>query len=89
MGAATIGALAACMTTGAWIPQLVRTWRSRSAHDLSWTYLMTTLLGVTLWMVYGILRRDVAMFGANVVAIAFVGPLCLGKALSDRRAVRG
>lgn len=88
MGAATIGALAACLTTGAWIPQLVRTWRSRSARDLSWPYLATTLIGITLWMVYGILRRDPAMFGANVVAIAFVAPLCVGKAISDRRTAR-
>ena len=68
----TIGIIAACLTTGAWLPQIVKTWRTRSAHDFSWGYLAMFSSGVALWAVYGFLRDDIAVTGANVVTIVLV-----------------
>ena len=55
-----VGLLAAVLTTGSWIPQLVRVWRTRSTDDLSWSYLGTFASGVFLWLVYGLYREDPA-----------------------------
>ena len=68
----SIGVVAACLTTGAWLPQIVKTWRTRSAHDFSWGYLAMFSTGVALWAVYGVLRNDIAVIGANVVTIVLV-----------------
>lgn len=67
-----IGALAAVGTTLAWLPQVVKTWRSRSAEDFSWTYLSMFSTGVAFWLVYGFLRKDGVVIGANAVTLLLV-----------------
>lgn len=67
-----IGALAAVGTTLAWLPQVIKTWRSRSAEDFSWTYLAMFSSGVALWIVYGVLRKDGVVIAANVVTLLLV-----------------
>lgn len=69
---AALGIVAGTLTTAAWLPQVVKTWTTRSARDFSWGYLAMMITGVTLWSAYGALRRDVAVLGANVVTLALV-----------------
>ena len=82
MTEAAIGTVAAGMTTGAWIPQLIRAWRLRSAHELSWLYLATMLIGLTAWLMYGTLRGDAALVIANGITLAFVLLLSLYKRIT-------
>ncbi|MEA2490022.1 MAG: MtN3 and saliva related transrane protein [Acidobacteriota bacterium] len=67
-----IGGCAAFGTTAAWLPQVVRTWRSRSAEDFSWGYLAMFSTGVALWIVYGILKKDGVIIAANAVTFVLV-----------------
>ena len=67
-----IGGCAAFGTTAAWLPQVIRTWRSRSAEDFSWSYLAMFSTGVALWIVYGILKKDAVIIAANTVTFALV-----------------
>jgi MtN3 and saliva related transmembrane protein len=67
-----LGIAAASLTTGAWLPQIFKTWRTRSARDFSWGYLALFSSGVVLWAVYGLMRDDIAVIGANVVTFALV-----------------
>lgn len=85
MNMQTLGLVAGVLTTAAWLPQIARTWRSRSAADLSWPYLLVFSLGVSLWLLYGVLSNDVPVLAANAVTIVLVG-LLLG--LKSRTAIR-
>jgi MtN3 and saliva related transmembrane protein len=67
-----VGLLAGALTTGAWLPQLWQTWRSRSAEDLSWAYLLTIATGFAAWLAYGLLAGDVAVVATNVVTLLLV-----------------
>ena len=67
-----IGALSAIGTTAAWLPQVVQTWRTRSAEDFSWSYLALFSAGVAGWIAYGFLRKDFVVIAANVVTLALV-----------------
>jgi MtN3 and saliva related transmembrane protein len=73
-----IGLLAGALITAAWVPQLRQTWKSRSARDISWSYLILFSGGVAMWEVYGILRRDWAIMLTNgltlilVLSVAFI-----------------
>lgn len=67
-----IGGLAAFGTTAAWLPQVVRTWRSRSAEDFSWGYLAMFSAGVALWIAYGVLKKDGVIIAANGVTLLLV-----------------
>jgi MtN3 and saliva related transmembrane protein len=65
-----IGTLAGVLTTAAFVPQAVRVWRTRSARDISlWMYLVF-LLGVVLWLIYGVLIGSVPVILANVATFA-------------------
>lgn len=75
-----LGALAATVTTSAWIPQAVKTVRSRSAHDFAWPSLAMLLVGLSLWLAYGLFRRDPAIIGANAVTLLLVLAIVLVKA---------
>jgi MtN3 and saliva related transmembrane protein len=81
-----VGLVAGVLTTAAWLPQIARTWRSRSADDLSWPYLLVFSSGVALWLVYGVLSGDVPVLAANAVTIVLVGLLVCLKSLTAIRA---
>ncbi len=83
-----IGILAAIGTTGAFVPQVMRTWRTRHADDISWGYLTLFASGVTLWLVYGILRNDFAVISANAATLFLVLVIIALKKLSAKRGGR-
>jgi MtN3 and saliva related transmembrane protein len=64
-----LGLLAGLLTTTAFIPQVLRTWRTRSANDLSTGMFVVFCSGVTLWLIYGILTRDLPVIIANAVTL--------------------
>jgi 5'-nucleotidase len=59
-----LGGLAALCTTGAFVPQVVRTWR-QGGRDLSYALLVLLLVGTGLWLAYGLLADDPAVVAAN------------------------
>ena len=71
----TIGYLAATLSTASFLPQVWKTWKSRSARDLSLTMLLAFSLGVFLWMIYGL------AIGATPVVVANAITLVLALAL--------
>ncbi len=73
MSAVTLlGLVAATLTTAAYVPQVIKTWRSGSSADLSvGTFGMLTA-GILAWLVYGVLIRDVPIIAANVVTLGLV-----------------
>ncbi|MGE5656670.1 MAG: SemiSWEET transporter [Actinomycetota bacterium] len=65
----TLGLLAATVTTSSFLPQVIKTWKSKSAKDVSFAMLITFITGVSLWLIYGIFRRDLAIILANFVTL--------------------
>ena len=64
-----IGLLAATLTTGAFLPQMLKTWQTKSAQDVSFGMLITFIIGVFLWLVYGLMRQDIAIVLANAITL--------------------
>lgn len=64
-----LGYTAAIFATGAFVPQVVKTWRTRSAEDLSYVMLFSHILGMLLWLVYGVLIGATPVVIANAVAV--------------------
>ena len=67
-----IGSIAGVLTTGAFFPQVVKTVRSRSTDDLSWSWAVMTLFGVALWLTYGIFIASISLVAANAVTFVCV-----------------
>jgi MtN3 and saliva related transmembrane protein len=67
-----IGFTAATLTALAFLPQLVKVWRTRSAEDLSTAMLVSQGSGVALWILYGTAIRSAPIIVSNTVTLALV-----------------
>ena len=65
----TIGFLAGTLTTLAFVPQTIKSWRTRSVNDLSLAMLIAFNSGIVLWMVYGVLIGSTPILVANTATI--------------------
>lgn len=65
-----LGLIAAFCTTVSFVPQLMRTWHTKKAGDVAWGMLITFTIGVTLWLIYGILIRSLPIIVANTATLA-------------------
>jgi len=70
-----IGLTAATLTMLSFIPQIVRSLRTKSVKDVSPITLFQLSLGVFLWIIYGVYRRDPIIIGANTITLITLGIL--------------
>jgi MtN3 and saliva related transmembrane protein len=61
------------------LPQVLKTWKSRSAKDLSLGMFSIFTLGVALWLVYGIAINDLPVILANIVTLILASTLLFFK----------
>lgn len=80
-----IGLFAGALTTGCWLPQLRRSWRTRSTADLSWTYLLVLGGGIALWLLYGLISGQAAIIATNGFTLVLVMALGAFKIKFDHR----
>jgi len=74
-----LGLFAGACTTLSFLPQVIRTLRTRHAGDLSAAWLLIFTVGTAAWLTYGILRSDVAVAAANGVTFVLVMMLVVAK----------
>ncbi|OUL18961.1 hypothetical protein BV372_33880 [Nostoc sp. T09] len=74
-----LGLTAGVLTTIAYLPQLIKTWKSKSAEDLSWSMLIVLCTGIILWLVYGTYVHDIPIIAANIVTFLFAGMILVLK----------
>lgn len=79
-----VGLGAAACTTIAFIPQIVRNHRRRSAGDLSLLSFSVFTAGVILWLVYGLAINNLPIIVANVLTLG-VNLINLGQMVWYRR----
>lgn len=79
-----IGYLAGLLTTLAFLPQVIKAWRSRSTADISTAMFVTLCAGIVLWLVYGVLRADVPLIVSNAVTLSLAGSILALKLRHDR-----
>lgn len=70
-----IGLAAGMLTTLAFLPQALKTWRTKSAKDISLAMFACFCLGVTLWLVYGLMIGSVPVVAANAVTLAIASTI--------------
>ena len=62
-----LGLIAGILTTIAFLPQLIKSWRTKSTHDVSLAMFVVLCTGILLWIIYGILINSFPVIVANVV----------------------
>lgn len=74
-----IGLIAAAFTTTAFVPQVVKSLKTKSAKDLSLGMFAMFCFGVFLWLVYGILNKDVPIILSNAITLLLAMTLLILK----------
>jgi MtN3 and saliva related transmembrane protein len=67
-----VGTTAAALTTLSFLPQVSKTWRTRSAADFSWIWLVAFAAGLFLWLIYGFAIASLPLIGANALTLSLV-----------------
>ncbi|MEH2505817.1 uncharacterized protein with PQ loop repeat [Bradyrhizobium sp. AZCC 1578] len=74
-----LGFAAATCTTLAYAPQFIKVWRTRSTEDISLGMFLVMLLGLVLWLLYGLFSGDVPLIIANAITIVLAGGILFMK----------
>jgi MtN3 and saliva related transmembrane protein len=83
-----LGFVAAFCTTAAFVPQLVRVLRLRSAREISLPTFLLFSVGVFLWLLYGIYTGSKPVIASNVVTLVLSVSILALKLRFDRDAVK-
>jgi MtN3 and saliva related transmembrane protein len=74
-----IGASGAILTTLCWVPQAVKIIRERETRAISLPGTMLCVLGVLLWLVYGVAIVDAPLIGSSIVTFAITATILVLK----------
>lgn len=74
-----IGYIAASLTTFSFVPQVLHTIKTRDTSGISLGMYCILVIGIFLWLVYGILKGDAIIIVANVATIILSGIVLLIK----------
>jgi len=66
-----IGIIAGALSCTTFLPQVIKTWKSKSTKDVSLNMFIIASVSTTLWLVYGILIHSISIIGTNIVVLFF------------------
>lgn len=69
-GTTFIGLIAALCTTASFLPQVIKTLRSKQTKDISLLMYAILTTGIFFWLVYGVLLKDLPLILANVISFS-------------------
>ena len=74
-----LGLVAATCTTIAFIPQAYQTIKTKNTKDLSLSTYVLLVVGIILWLTYGVLVEDLPIIAANAISFFFIGTILILK----------
>ena len=67
-----VGFIAGTLTTIAYVPQVIRSWRLKETRDISLSMLVLYAVGVFLWPVYRVWSDALPIIGANGISLILI-----------------
>jgi MtN3 and saliva related transmembrane protein len=74
-----LGFFAGLLTVVSFLPQVIRTWKTRRTHDLSLGMFALLVTASSLWIVYGIVIEDWPVILTNLGMVALNGAIGVAK----------
>jgi MtN3 and saliva related transmembrane protein len=74
-GITAIGFVAVTLTTLAFVPQVIKVWRTRSTQDISLITFATLCAGIVMWITYGLLIDDAPLIIGNAITLVLAGTI--------------
>jgi MtN3 and saliva related transmembrane protein len=76
-----IGYLAAILTTVAFVPQALTSWRTRDLSGVSLPMYSIFTAGVAMWLAYGVMLGSLPIIIANTITLALSGAVLVLKVM--------
>jgi MtN3 and saliva related transmembrane protein len=74
-----LGLFAGALTTFGLLPQIIRIFKLKSAHEISLLWSLTFLVGVSCWLAYGVCLHSIPLILWNAIASLFALTLIYAK----------
>ena len=74
-----LGFFAGLLTVSSFLPQVIRSWRTRQTRDLSLGMFALLATASSLWIIYGALTSDWPVILTNAAMVALNGALAVAK----------
>lgn len=74
-----LGYVAAVCTTIAFLPQALKTYKTKHTKDISLPMYVILVLGISMWFAYGVFMKDIAIMGANFITFFLATPILILK----------
>jgi MtN3 and saliva related transmembrane protein len=74
-----LGHIAGILTVTSFLPQVIRTWKSRRTGDLSLGMFALLVTASTLWIIYGFVIKDSAVILTNIGMVLLNGSIGVAK----------
>ena len=82
-----IGYIGAACTTFCFIPQLIKTLKTKKLEDFSYAYLTVLAFGIFMWLVYGVGIKNNVLISANTITFLFVLSLIVMKRMYNGKKI--
>ncbi|MGQ0562850.1 MAG: SemiSWEET family sugar transporter [Gemmatimonadota bacterium] len=66
-----IGFAAGTLTVLSFLPQAVQAWRTKHVQDVSFAMIALLMAGASVWIIYGVVTRDMPVIMTNAIAMVF------------------
>lgn len=70
---AIIGNIAAILTTSSFLPQAIKTIKTKDTDSLSFPMYLLFVSGVLLWLIYGMLNQQMPIIVGNLITLILAG----------------
>ena len=74
-----VGLLAGVLTTLSFLPQTIKTWKTKSTKDISLEMFLCFCVGVILWVIYGFYTWNLPVLIANFATFVLAFPILICK----------
>jgi MtN3 and saliva related transmembrane protein len=74
-----IGATGALLTTVCWVPQAIKIVRDRETRAISLPGTLLCVIGVLLWLIYGLAIVDAPLIGSSIATFAMTATILVLK----------
>jgi len=74
-----LGLIAGTCTTAAFLPQLVKIWKTKSTRDISLLMYVVICTGILLWLIYGVIIDSVPVILANAATLVIAAMILILK----------
>jgi MtN3 and saliva related transmembrane protein len=75
MSAAIVGYAASAITVLTFLPQVIKTWKEKSAKDISLMMFLIAIANEILWIVYGVMIKNDVIIATNIVMLAMASTM--------------